>query len=282
MAAASAASYGVTIVLNRSLARAHLGAPTALGVRFSVAAAVLLGALAARGRAMRPDRGEWRNIFLLGFVGYMVESTLFFMGLERGTVGAVALLFYAYPAIVTLIELASGRIAAEARLFVALALSAVGSVVVVLSGSRLSITPAGAGFALGSALAFSCYLIASDRLVRTTDAQRTGAWVAAGAAVSFLLRGVVAGQLVSPRGHWPALIANGAATAAAFALMFGALRRLGPSRTSVVMTLEAFWAIVLAALFLGETLRPLQMAGGAAILTATVLIGLQKVAPAEV
>jgi drug/metabolite transporter (DMT)-like permease len=78
------------------------------------------------------------------------------------------------------------------------------------------------------------------------------------------------------------MLLNGLATAAAFSLMFAALRRLGPSPTAVVMTLEAVSAIVLAAVFLDETLTALQLIGGVAILAATLLVGLTHEAPAEV
>jgi len=64
------------------------------------------------------------------------------------------------------------------------------------------------------------------------------------------------------------------------------LHRLGPSRTSVIMTLEAFFAVVLAAVLLDESISVVQALGGAAILAAAVLVssapqaeGLAAVAP---
>lgn len=44
--------------------------------------------------------------------------------------------------------------------------------------------------------------------------------------------------------------------------------------TAVILTLEAFRAGVLAWIFLGEAIRPIQALGGAAILAAVVLIAL--------
>ncbi|HEX9970277.1 MAG TPA: EamA family transporter, partial [Acidimicrobiales bacterium] len=129
---------------------------------------------------------------------------------------------------------------------------------------------------------FACYLLASDAWVRHTDALTTGGWIALGAAISMVLRAVVTGATELPPGHWPELVGNGVATSAAFGLMFASLRRIGAGRTAVVMTLEAFFSIVLAAAFLDESLRPLQGAGGAAILAATVLIARARRTPAEV
>ena len=134
-------------------------------------------------------------------------------------------------------------------------------------------------FTLASATSFAIYLLTSARIVRRTDALTNGAWVAAGAAISLLTQGAVTGGLRAPGSSWWLLGLNGLATAAAFALMFAALKRLGPSLTAVVMTLEALSAVVLGALLLHERVIAIQVVGGAAILTATVLIATAKSAP---
>ena len=54
--------------------------------------------------------------------------------------------------------------------------------------------------------------------------------------------------------------------------MFAALARLGARHTSIVMTLEAVFAVGLAALLLGESLGLWQGIGGAALLAATGLV----------
>ena len=61
------------------------------------------------------------------------------------------------------------------------------------------------------------------------------------------------------------------------------LRLLRSQRTSVLLTLEAVFAIVLAAIFLGEGLGAVQALGGAAVLAGAVIISLTPVRrPAEV
>jgi drug/metabolite transporter (DMT)-like permease len=213
--------------------------------------------------------------FLLGAIGYAIESTFFFNGLERGTAAAVTLLFYAYPSIVTVFEVATGG-RPHPRLLGAVALSAVGTLLVVAAGEEVSITTAGAVFSLLSAASFAAYLLVSHRVIRVTDGLTTGAWVALGAGLAQLTRAVTTGAVQDPGGRWGVMLLNGLATAAAFSLMFAALRRLGPSPTAVVMTLEALSAIVLAAVFLDETLNAVQLVGGAAILVATVLVALTR------
>jgi drug/metabolite transporter (DMT)-like permease len=256
---------------------------TSLGVRFGLAALVLLAILAARRAPLLPAPGERLRVFLLGAMGYAFEATLFFLALQKGTAAAVSLLFYTYPAMVMLGEIALGWDKPQRRAFYALALSTAGSVLVVAAGADVSISVAGIGLALASAAAVTVYLLASSRLVVRTDPLTTGAWMALGAACSFLTFGAATGRVHAPGGYWPTLAGNGLATASAFFLLFASMRLIGPTRTSVIMTLEAFSAIVLAAIFLGESIKPLQAVGGLAILTATAILAVRRrsVAPVE-
>lgn len=238
--------------------------------------------LAVWGRPLVPARGERVRALLLGVVGYAVQSSFFYMGLERGTAGAVSLLFYAYPAMVLIAEAAFGRDHPGRRGFAALALSATGTALVVVAGGDVTISAAGAVFSLLAAAAFGAYLLTGHALMERTDTVTTAAWVAGGAAVSLLTKSAIEGSLTWPGTQWDAMLGYGLSTAAAFTLMFAALRRLGPSRTGVALTLEALFAIMLAGIFLDETLRPLQLVGGAAILAATVLIAVGRPTPVEV
>lgn len=254
------------------MAQNGFGPAATLSIRFGVSALVLFGLLLVLRRGVVPARGERLRPLLLGAVGYAVESALFYSALQRGTAAAVALLFYVYPAIVTVLELVSGRAVFSGRLVGALGLSIAGTALIVVSGGDVAISSAGILLALGSALSFAVYLLASGRATTVTDPMVNGAWVAMGASLSLTVQGLATGGLRSPGSDWWLMVANGVATAAAFSLLFAALRSLGASRTAVVMTLEVLSAVVLAALLLGETIGPVQLVGGAAILAAVVLI----------
>jgi drug/metabolite transporter (DMT)-like permease len=265
-------------VCNRTLATHGFGPQATLSVRFGVSALVLFVLLALRRHPLLPVAGERLRPLLLGAIGYAVESSLFYSALQRGTAAAVALLFYVYPALVTVAELSTGKLLATRRLLGALGLSVAGTALIVVTGGDVDITPAGILFALGSAVSFAVYLLVSGRAVVRTDPMVNGAWVAAGAALSLATQGLASGGLRAPGSDAWLMLANGVATAAAFSLLFAALSRLGASRTAVVMTLEALSSVVLAALLLGETIGPVQLVGGAAILAATMLISSSRAA----
>jgi drug/metabolite transporter (DMT)-like permease len=272
LACGGAMAYGVATVIGRGLAGDGVDSATALGIRFTIAAVLLAALLRLRGAPLRPLRGEWGRIVALGAFGYTLESTLFYLSLQRGTAAACVLLFYAYPTIVTAIELARGRDRLTRATALALALSIAGTAVVVVTGRDVSISQAGVLLALGSAAAYAVYLVIGRQLGRRTGAMTAACWVAVGAAAASLTRGIAGATLSSPDGHLLALLAYGTATAAAFALTFAALARIGASQTAVLGTLEAFSAVVLAAIFLHESISAPQAFGGAAILAAAAVI----------
>ena len=217
-------------------------------------------------------RGEWLGIFLLGAIGYMIESSFFFAAIARGSAAAVTLLFYVYPAIVTVIESVRSRRRPSQRIIGALVLSVAGSVLVAGAGGDVDISRLGIVFAMCSALTFASYVTVGSRLSEKSDAMVTGAWVALGASASFTVRALLGAGYASTDGHWPILIGNGAANAVAFGMMFGALGLLGPARASVVLTLEAVFTVLLATTILNESISPVQLLGAAGVLAATIVI----------
>lgn len=272
LAAFGAIAYGIATVIGRALAGSGVDSATALSIRFGVAAVILAVLLRLRGVAIRPQPGEWVPLVLLGAVGYTLESTLFYLSLGHGTAAACILLFYAYPAIVAGIEVVRGRQILTTSTTVALVLSVTGTVIVVAIGRDVSITFAGIVLALAAAAAYAIYLVVGRDAGRSTDAMAKACWVAAGAATSCALRGLVGGTLHLPSGHLLQIVGYGAVTAAAFGLTFAALARIGACHTAVVMTLEAASTVVIAAVVLGEGISPAQAFGGLAILGAAAVI----------
>ena len=281
LAALGATSFGCTILFSRFVARDGLAPSVALGIRFGCAGALLLVMLAIMRRPLLPPPGERLIAFALGFCVYAVESTFFYMGLERGTAAAVALIFYAYPAVVAIAESMLGGARLRRQTLVALVLAVSGSAIVAIGGGRVVISPTGVLCVCGSIVMFSTYVLLSDRVLHRTDSLTAATWTALGASAGVTLFGAVRGQLSLPTGHvLAALVANGFATASAFTLFFVVLGRIGPTRTGICMALEAVTGVVLAAIFLGETIRPIVAVGGAAVLAGAVLAAL--VAPAAV
>lgn len=271
LAAIGAMSYGVTVVVGEDLADARFGPTTSLGVRFAVGGILLAIVLRVRRTPLFPSRRTVLIGLALG-VAYAIEATLFFSALERGTAAAAALVFYVYPAMVMVVELLRGGERPHRSTFFALGLSSAGAAIVIAGGGEVSITAAGVLFALGAAATFSAYLLVGREFSKRVDPMTVACWVSIGASLSNLGRGALSQELVDPSSRLLEIVLYGAATAVAFTLTFAAMNRIGAARVAVVMTLEAVSAVVMAALFLGESVSVVQTLGGVAVLGAAVVI----------
>ena len=104
------------------------------------------------------------------------------------------------------------------------------------------------------------------------DRQRGGGFV-----IATLIRGP----------QWPGTVTGWLAVAGiallstvlAITLYFAGLERIGPVRASTLSTVEPLCTVVLAAWVLDESIAPVQLAGGALILAAAVLIARARVSP---
>ena len=271
LAVASASAYGVTVVIGHSLSTAGIAGAAALAVRFGISAAVLVLVQLVRRRSLLPPRHDRLPVFLLGAIGYAVESSFFFLALGEGTAAAATMLFYSYPALVTVGEVAIGRLRPSLHLAAAIAATVVGGSIVVGAGDEISVSALGVVYALTAAAIFSVYLLVGDRTATDTEAIVKAMWVSGGASLSLAVRALVTGAELPGGSRAVQLLGYGAANAAAFGFMFAALGRIGPTRTAVVLTFELVAAVVLAALFLDESLGVLHVVGGAAVLTGAVL-----------
>ena len=208
LAAIGAMSYGVTVVVGEDLADAGLGPTTSLGVRFAVGGLILAIVLRLGAHPCSPLGERCSSGSPSG--RYAAEATFFFSALERGTAAAAALVFYVYPAMVTVIELLRGRERPHRTTFVALGLSTVGAAIVVVGGGEVSITAAGVVFALGAAATFSAYLLVGREYSESVDPMTMACWVSIGASLSNLARGALSGQLVNPSSRALEIVLYGA------------------------------------------------------------------------
>src|SRR3954447_21606940 len=271
----SAACFGAMAIFAKQAYAAGLDVTTLLALRFPIAAAMLWALIALRRRAL----GSARGLMAGGLLGlwYAAQAALFFSALERIDAGLASLLLYAYPALVTLGAFALGRERPDPRRAGALALASAGVVLVLAGGGTGELDALGAALALGAAGAYTVYILASDRMAATTPPVPFAASVVTGAAVAFGVAALIRGGVhVSGEGlMWTAILAS-VSTVMPIVLFMAGLARVGPSTAAIASTVEPPFTVALAWIVFGETLRPLQLAGGALVLSAVVLLQLRR------
>lgn len=270
LAAGAAVAFGTLGIFAKYAYRAGADPLPLLAVRFAIATALLAALQAVRKDKETATRPQITRLLLLGGFGYAFEATLFFAALENAPAGIVGLVFYSYPLWTSLLGLATRLEPYRPQLIVALILGSAG---VMLVFSIPSTNVKGPLLALGAALAVAVYLIAIQVATRGVEAITSALWTSAGAALTTGVAALVSGQSFPLAALGPA-VALGLASSIAFVALYGAIARLGSSRSAIATMLEPVTTVLLAALLLSEPLSWRIAAGAALVVSALPVLAL--------
>jgi len=233
--------------------------------------------LAGTGERGRIGVGRAAALLALGGV-YSLNSGLYFLALRRIPATATSLIFYSYPAMVTVLGLAFRRHRASGLKFLALALALVG-VALTVGFARGPLDPTGAGLALGAAVIVAVYLVLSEIALAGALALQATSLVLTGAALAFFFWEIATGGIALPptlRGWLIVGLLATVSTGLSMLAMLASIRRVGAGTTSIVQTVEPAVTAALAAALLAERLTLRQYAGGALIVTGVLLLRLES------
>ncbi len=268
----SAVCFGMIAVLAKLGYGLGLDAPTMLQQRFGFGALLLLAWLALRRPSLlRPTPRLLAKAALLGSI-YLVQSSLFFLALERLPASTTALVFYLYPVAVTLL--------AVPLLGQRLDRCAVASLALVMGGCGLvfhdafskGLSGPGLMLALGAMAVFSGYLLLVQFLLRGEEPLRATFYVILFTALGFTLWNGPQGLLeADPRRLGLGLVLGLVPTALAISLLYAAIERVGSAWTSIFSTFEPVATLTAAHLLLAEDVALVQL-GGAALIVAGIVL----------
>jgi drug/metabolite transporter (DMT)-like permease len=215
----------------------------------------------------------------MGGVGYVGQSFSYFTAVSLASPGLVALILYLYPAVVTIL----------AALFLHERMRAltVTMLIVALVGTALTLGPAiatthiqplGVVFALAAAIIYAIYILVGSRITPQAGALSSSTVIILAAAVVFgsvvALRGP---KFPSSSAGWGAIVAIALiSTVLPIVTFFAGLARVGATAAATLSTVEPVVTVLLAALALAEPLAPIQLAGGALILVAAIVLALAR------
>ena len=256
----------------------------ALRMLFSAPFFLLLAWWATRGPDVAPlSWADRRAVVVMGLIGYYLASYFDFLGLQHITAALARLLLFVHPTFVLLISaVLFGRKITRRDVF-AIVLSYLG--IVLVFGNDLATQ--GGNVALGSfwtllsALFYAAYLVGSGRLVGRVGTLRFAAYAGLVSSIAVVAHFVVtrdAALIVSQPTpvYWLALLMALASTVLPIVLTMEGIRRIGASHASIVASIGPLATIALGAVFLGESITAVQVAGAALVLAGVLTISLQK------
>jgi drug/metabolite transporter (DMT)-like permease len=252
---------------------------TLLAVRFVLAAALFWGLVLATGAGRHLRALPRRDIGLavgLGAVGYSAQAGAYFVALTRLDASLLSLLLYTFPAMVTVAAISLGRERGSRRKTGALVLASGGLVLVLAGAGAGALDPLGVLLGIAAAVVYTTYILTSSGVAARVGPLLLSALVCTGAATTLTIATMVVGDLhpgnLTATGFgWVTAIAV-VSTVGAVSLFFAGLNRVGPTTASILSTAEPVTTVVLAFLAFGESLNPVQLAGGALVVGAVLVL----------
>lgn len=266
----SAASFGTLAIFGRLAYADGIDVPTLLFLRFAIASLVMVVLLPVM-RQPLPRGRILVELIGMGAIGYVGQSFCYLSAVKYASAGLAALLLYLYPAFVFILSALFLK-----EKFTRLKTCALGLATV---GAGLTANPQGGSWtgillAVSAAAIYAVYIIVGTGVMRRVSAAPSSLVIFASAAVVYGVVTAVNGP------HWPATRAGWmavggialVATVIPVVTFLAGLKRVGPTDASMLSTLEPVVTVVLAAWVLGDSLRPVTLAGGALILAAVILL----------
>jgi len=247
--------------------------------RTSFSFIVLLSALLLlRGGArLRLPGADLGRMFLLGVLGVAASNYFYYLAIQRTNVATAIILQYTAPVWVLLYAVARGMQKATAQRIVAvtLALAGIALVIGIFGSSQFKLDKLGVTVALLAAFSFAFYNIGGHSVLARYDRWTVLLYVIMSASLFWLI--------VNPPWKIAAAHYSGAqwlfllgfsliSVLAPFAFYFAGLQHLEPTRAIVVSCLEPVFSILIAAIALGEIIRPMQGIGIALVLVAILVV----------
>ena len=282
----SAATFSLSGSFARSLFDLGWSPSAVVAVRMAGAFAVLLiPCLLQLRRTGLPTRRQSGRLVVYGIAAVAMAQLCFFSAVQYLSVGVALLLEYTAPVLLIGYFWVRDRRRPAYAVLAGAGLALVGLVFVLDVRNGLSLNPIGVLWALGAAVGLAGYFILSDDagsdsmhpLLLTTAGTGVGAVVVLAVSLTGFLplaagtgTAVLAGAAVP---WWlPLLLLILIATVTGYLTGIFGVRRLGSSVASFVSLTEVIFAVVFAALLLGQRPSPVQLIGGLLVLAGIAVV----------
>jgi len=233
-----------------------------------------------RGRhSLRLPARDLGQLFLIGILGVAASNYFYYLAIQRTNVATAIIVQYTAPIWVLLYTVARRlqKPTLQQIAAVGLAVTGIALVIGLFGGGGLRLDAVGLFAALLAAFSFAFYNIGGHDILARRDRWIVLLYTTCSASLFWLV--------VNPpwrliAAHYSAaqwlflLLFSLLSVLAPFAFYFAGLQHLEPTRAIVVSCLEPVFSIVIAAIALGELMRPLQVIGIVFVLAAITVVQL--------
>lgn len=230
---------------------------------------------------------DWLLLILAGLIGYYFSSWLDFMGLMYISASLERIILFLYPTLTVIASSLLYKQKLSAKTIFAIALSYGGTIIVMLQeqsgASHDGQFWLGVSFVFASAVSFAIYLLLTPRLIL-----KFGSWNFTGLALSIACIGTLTHYVLSTPAPlaliyqlpssaiWYGIALGLLVTVLPTILISEGIARIGASQTAMIASVGPILTIILATLFLGESMNLIQWFGCALNILGVLIITLSK------
>ena len=233
--------------------------------------------LLLRGRkGLQLPRRDLLHTILLGILGVAASNYFYYLAIQKTNVATAIILQYTAPAWVLLYLVARGQQKATVQRVTAVALAVLGSALAIgVGGGGFRSNALGLMAAVLASFSFAFYNLGGHDILARHDRWKILLYTLASATAFWIVVNppwkIVAAQYEA--GQWLFLVVFAMTSVLLpFSLYFAGLQHLDATSAIVGSCLEPVFSIVIAAVVLGEGVRPLQALGVIIVLAAIILV----------
>ena len=251
---------------------------TLMVARGLVSCLVLAIALRRTGGWRAPTAEDVPALLAAGLIGFTVNQMLYSWGLHLTTASHSGLIFTITPLFVSGMSQALGHVRLGRLDMLGLALGVMGAGLIIgwpASGAAGGASVLGDLLTVGAAITWGVWTILAAPILQRRGTLAGTFWITLTGTlglVPFALPGLLGQDWRLPWWAFVGVIYAGAAGGALGSLLwYAAVRRLGAARTAIYANMESFFAVLAAALLLGERVAVTSLVGGAAVVAGVLL-----------
>jgi len=228
---------------------------------------------------------QWFYVALIGCLGYYVSSLLNFIGLQFVSAGIERLILFIYPTLSLLMSAIIFKVKIKPLQWLALVVTYFGLAIAFFGEVNFN-SPQNKNFIFGSILIFICaftyagYIVGSGKLIPKIGASKFNSYAMSFASLGVLLHFFLFSDVSLLR--LPASVYGYSFVMAILAtvipsyLVTASINRIGSDNAAIVSSVGPVSTILLARIFLNETITIWQLIGTTLILVGVLIIGRQK------
>ena len=251
---------------------------TLMLVRGLVSLVVLAVILRRSGGWRFPSAEDVPALLSAGLIGFTLNQILYAWGLHLTTASHSGLIFTVTPLFVFGMSQALGHVRLGRRDVLGLALGVGGAILIIgwpASGAAGEASVLGDLLTVGAAITWGIWTILAAPILQRRGTLAGTFWITLTGTIGlvpFAMPGLMVQEWALPWWTYAGILYAGAAGGALGSLLwYAAVRRLGAARTAIYANMESFFAVLAAALLLGERVALVSVVGGAAVVAGVLL-----------